>query len=314
MRPPEAPRLRQLLAPRFWPAWIGVAAWRGFALLPLPVIDVAGTIFGELFYRLHGPRRRVALANLSACFPQMRDAERRRLARAHFHAFVTAALATPIAWFGSARRLRRLVRFSGNEHIERVLAMKRPIVFLAPHFVALDLGGLALHLKYVEQFANGYVTMYRGPTSRLFDYQIRRGRLRFGGRLVERREGIKPVLRELRQGTPFYYLPDQDAGRRGTVFAPFFGVPAATLSALSRVARMTNAVVIPFYTRLLPGGRGFEAIVRPPFANFPSGDDVADAVRMNAEIEEGVRMMPAQYFWVHKRFKTRPEGMASIYE
>jgi KDO2-lipid IV(A) lauroyltransferase len=187
------------------------------------------------------------------------------------------------------------------------------LILLAPHFVALDLGGMALALHYTHRFSNGYVTMYRAPKNRLLDQLIRRGRLRFGGRLVERHDGIKPVLRELKRGTPLYYLPDQDPGRRGTVFAPFFGVPAATLTTVSRIVGMTNAVVMPFFARLLPGGRGIEAIFNAPLDNFPSGDDVADATRVNAVIEDGVRLMPEHYFWVHKRFKTRPEGMPSIY-
>ncbi len=305
--------LREFWSPRWWPTWIGVALWRGIARLPLPCITFLGVCFGELLYWLHRERRRIVLANLTACFPDLDAAARRRVGRAHLHRFVGAALATPIAWFGPRERLRRLVRLVGSEHIEKAFLTGRPLILLAPHFVALDLGGMALALHYTNRFANGYVTMYRAPKNRLLDRMIRQGRLRFGGRLVERHDGIKPVLRELKRGTPLYYLPDQDPGRRGTVFAPFFGVPAATLTTVSRIAAMTNALVMPFYARLLPGGRGIEAILNAPLDDFPSGNDVADATRVNAAIEAGVRMMPAQYFWVHKRFKTRPEGAAPIY-
>lgn len=305
---------RDLAAPRYWPGWLVIGLWRAIAFLPLPIIAAIGGIFGELLYVLHGSRRKIALANLAACFPKLDARERRKLGRAHFRAVVTAALVLPVVWFGSVRRLNRLVRWVGKEHADAALASGRPVIFLVPHFVALDIGAMMLASVVREQFPAGLVTMYRRSKGELFDYLIRKGRLRFGGRLVERHEGIKPVLRELRRGTSFIYLPDQDPGRRGTIFTPFFDVPAATLTTLSRLAAMTNAIVVPLYTRMLPGGRGFEAIARPPFANFPSGDDAADAMRMNAEIEEGVRMMPEQYFWVHKRFKTRPEGMASIYE
>ncbi len=304
---------RDLAAPRYWPGWLAIGLWRAIAFLPLPLIAAIGGVFGELLYVLHAPRRKIALANLGACFPKLDARERRKRARAHFRAFVTAALALPVAWFGSERRLRRLVRWVGKEHADAALASGRPVIFLVPHFVALDIGAMVLVSTVREQLRADLVSMYRRPKGDLFDYLIRKGRLRFGGRLVERREGIKPVVRELRRGTSFLYLPDQDPGHRGTIFAPFFGVPAATLTTLSRLAAMTNAIVVPFYTRILPGGGGFEVIVRPPFGSFPSGDDVADAARMNAEIEAGVRMMPEQYFWVHKRFKTRPEGMASIY-
>jgi KDO2-lipid IV(A) lauroyltransferase len=305
---------REFAAPRHWPGWLVIGLWRAIAFLPLPLIAAIGGVFGQLLYALHASRRRIALANLGVCFPNLDARERRKLARAHFRAFVTAALALPVAWFGSERRLHRLARWVGKEHADAALASGRPVIFLVPHFVALDIGAMVLVSAVRAQLRADLVSMYRRPKGELFDYLIRKGRLRFGGRLVERREGIKPVLRELRRGTSFIYLPDQDPGRRGTVFAPFFGVPAATLTTLSRLAAMTNAIVVPLYTRILPGGRGFEVITRPPFAGFPSGDDAADAARMNVEIEQGVRMMPEQYFWVHKRFKTRPEGVPPIYE
>jgi KDO2-lipid IV(A) lauroyltransferase len=161
------------------------------------------------------------------------------------------------------------------------------------------------------------IDMYKRPKNLFFDWIIRTRRTRYrhrhGGWLIERREGIKPVIRAIRQGGTFFYLSDQDQGREGAVFVPFFGVQAATLTALSRLAQLTKAVVIPCFARQLPFGRGYELIFEPPLENFPSGDDIADTARMSRIIEDAVRTMPEQYFWSHRRFKTRPEGEPPFY-
>jgi len=229
------------------------------------------------------------------------------LGRAHFRAFTQAALATPIAWWGTKQRLQRLMRMPGREQLDRALAEKRPVILLVAHFVAIELCGVALASEYFV------IDMYKQPRNRFFDYLIRARRRRFGGLLVERREGIKPVIRGIKKGGVFFYLSDQDQGRDGAVFAPFFGIPAATLTALSRLAQHTGAVVIPAQARQLPWGKGYELIFQPPLENFPTDDALADTTRMNQIIEVAVREMPEQYFWSHRRFKTRPEGEGPFY-
>ncbi len=301
--------LKPLLHPRYWPSWLVYAFLRIMALLPLPVLWAAGGLLGEILYLFHGKRREVALINIRLCFPDLPERARRSMARSHFREFVRAAMAVPIAWWGSVRRLQRIVHCRDCHYFDDALAENRRIILLVPHFVGVEIGGMYLASAGEPQF----VDMYKRPRNRLFDYMIWKGRCRFGGLLIERFEGIKSALRGVKKGMVFYYLPDQDPGRDGSVFVPFFGVPAATLTALGRMAAITGAVVIPCFTRQLPLGRGYEVIFKPPLENFPSGDDVADARRMNAEIEAGVREMPAQYFWVHKRFKTRPEGQPNYY-
>jgi KDO2-lipid IV(A) lauroyltransferase len=302
---------RDFRSPRFWPDWLALAFLRTVALLPLPVIWLIGAAFGELFYFVMGRRRHITLTNLRACFPELPAARQRALARAHFRAFAQAAMATPIAWWGSERRMKRLVRTPGKDHFDRALSEKKPVILLVAHFVAIEAAGMVLAPDYFM------IDMYKRPRNLFFDWLIRTRRTRFvsrhGGLLVERREGIKPVIRGLRQGGSFFYLSDQDQGRDGAVFAPFFGVPAATLTALSRLTQLTGAVVLPCFARQLPWGRGYELGFQPPLENFPTDDVLADTTRMNKIIEDAVRTMPEQYFWSHRRFKTRPEGEPPFY-
>jgi Kdo2-lipid IVA lauroyltransferase/acyltransferase len=298
---------RDFLSPRYWPDWLALVFLRSVALLPLPLIWAVGGVLGELLYVLMPRRRHIARTNIRACFPELTRQQQRRLVRAHFRVFTQAALATPIAWWGSEMRMKRLVRTPGKEHMERALAEKKPVILLVAHFVAIEISGMVLAPDHFM------IDMYKRPKNRFFDWLIRTRRTRFGGLLVERREGIKPVIRGLRKGGSFYYLSDQDQGREGAVFVPFFGVPAATLTALTRLTQLTDAVVIPCFARQRPWGRGYELIFQPPLENFPGDDVVADTARMNKVIEDVVRTMPEQYFWSHRRFKTRPEGEPAFY-
>jgi Kdo2-lipid IVA lauroyltransferase/acyltransferase len=302
---------RDFLSPRYWPDWLALVFLRSVALLPLPLIWAVGGVLGELLYVLMPRRRHIARTNIRACFPELTRQQQRRLVRAHFRVFTQAALATPIAWWGSEMRMKRLVRTPGKEHMERALAEKKPVILLVAHFVAIEISGMVLAPDHFM------IDMYKRPKNRFFDWLIRTRRTRFvprhGGLLVERREGIKPVIRGLRKGGSFYYLSDQDQGREGAVFVPFFGVPAATLTALTRLTQLTDAVVIPCFARQRPWGRGYELIFQPPLENFPGNDVVADTARMNKVIEDAVRTMPEQYFWSHRRFKTRPEVEPAFY-
>jgi KDO2-lipid IV(A) lauroyltransferase len=181
---------------------------------------------------------------------------------------------------------------------------------LAPHFVGLDMGGIRLLLE-----GRRMSTIYSRQKNAAADAIFTHGRTRFGKpTLFARQDGIRPMIRSLKSGEPFYYLPDMDLGERDSVFAPFFGVQAATITGLSRIARLAGAVIVPCVTRQLPGGAGYVVKMYPAWRDFPGGDLAADATRMNAFIEERVREMPEQYYWLHKRFKTRPKGEPNPYE
>ncbi len=299
--------LRRFRHPRYWPTWIGLGFMRAVSWLPLPVIAAFGGALGMLLYALHAGRRRVVHVNIKLCFPKLSPRDQARLARKHFRAFGQTLLDIGIAWWSSASRLKRLTRFRGREHYDNVLRENKNIILLAPHFLGLEYGGMRLSIE------RPMVTVFRHPVNKLLSVVMERARSRFYLRLVEHVQSFTTLVKQLKQGVPLYYLPDQDAGLRNSVFAPFFGVPAATFVVLPRLAKMTDAVVIPCVTRQLSWGRGYEIEFRPPLKNFPSGDAVADTTRMNREIEGAVREMPEQYFWLHKRFKTRPEGEANFY-
>jgi KDO2-lipid IV(A) lauroyltransferase len=304
---PTGPLPRRFLLPRYWGVWLGLGLTWLLLILPQRLRVATGARLGDLFYLLSRRARYAAERNIEMCFPELNAWMRRDLLRRHFHAFGAAMMAVSLVWWASASRLLSLVRFRNREHYDRALAEGKKIILLAPHFLGLEVAGLVLGRERLM------ISMYKEARNDLVDWLMRRSRLRYGGALFERDSHLKGMIRLIRAGYPFYYLPDQNPGEADHVFAPFFGIPTATLTALSRIARLTEAVVIPCFTRLLPKGNGYEIIFYPPFENFPSKDPLADAAQMNAAIEAGVREMPEQYMWTYKRFKQRPPGEPSLY-
>ena len=296
-----------LLRPALLPAWLGVGALWLLHWLPLSLQAAIGYALGWLLALVPGKRRHIVATNLALCFPEATPSMRRSWLRQTFQASVRAMLEHGVLWWGSEARLRRLVRIDNPE--AALGDGERPVIWLAPHFVGLDMGGSRLAMDHAA------ASMYARARNPVSDRMMLRGRSRFiPPMLIVKSDGIKPVLRVLKDRLPFYYLPDQDHGRLNAVFAPFFGIPAATVSALPRLAKLTGAQVVPVITRQLPWGQGYAVRFYPPWDSFPGDDLDADVARMNAFIEDRVREMPAQYLWLHRRFKTRPEGEASLYE
>lgn len=296
-----------LAHPRYWPSWLVVGLIQGLGRIPFPLIWAFGSLLGRLGYLFAGSRRLVGRRNLEICLPNANPAERERILRAHFGWLGVAALSQGVRWGISRARIARLTRIRNREFIDACIAEGRPVILLAPHFIALELGGAAF-----TALVHPGVHMYQKVRNPVMDWRVRRARCQFGSIPVERQDDLRGLVREIKKGAPFIYLPDQDAGRRG-LFVPFCGLPAATVPMLGRFAAMTDAVVIPTFARFLPWGRGLEMIFDPPLADFPSGDPVADSTRMNQVIEARLHSMPEQYFWVHRRFKTRPPGEPPIY-
>lgn len=284
---------------------IGLALVWLLRLLPFPILRPLGRAIGRLMYVFAGRRRAIADTNLRLCFPEWDAAQRQRVVREHFAAAGAGLLERGVLWWSSPSRIRRMVQLEGREHLEAV--RDRPVILLAPHFVGLDMGGTRLTLDY--RCASVYGPQRNPVMNRLMLH----GRTRFGNaRLISRKEGVRPIINILRERWPLYYLPDQDLGPRNAVFVPFFGIPAATITALPRLAKMAGAVIVPCVTRQTPDG--YVARLYPAWNNYPSGDVVADTARMNAFIEMVVREMPEQYYWLHRRFKTRPPGEPSLYD
>jgi Kdo2-lipid IVA lauroyltransferase/acyltransferase len=272
--------------------------------LPFAVLARLGALLGRLMHALPSSRKRVGRINLALCFPALPAAEREQLLRQHFVAIAQMLVEYGYCWFASRERLMRMVRIEGLEHLRQ--QQGRPVVLSMPHFAGLDLCGLRLSLEVPV------VSVYARQKDPSLDRFVRERRLRFGtGIIFSRQDGMRPALRALRQGHSLFYLPDQDHGERDSVFADFFGVPAATLTGLSRIAAMTDAAVLPCYPRRERDG--YTLVIEPALADFPSADLSHDAARMNAVIEAQVLPQRAQYFWLHRRFKTRPAGAAPVY-
>jgi Kdo2-lipid IVA lauroyltransferase/acyltransferase len=271
--------------------------------LPFRAIAAIGNAVGAVLFWLIPERRRVTRINLAKCFPDLPEAERERVARGAFRAFCRGFVERGVLWWAPPERLKRMVRVEGLEHLD---AAGSRVVILAPHFAGVEAAGLRLSID------RDLSTLYQHQKDPALDRVLLKGRTRFRPHIVSRQQGLRKVLRWIKAGIAFYYLPDLDFGRKGTVFVPFFGVPASTAVGLSYIARTTGAVVVPCVTRMRPEG-GYTAQFYPAWSDFPSGDEIADARRMMAFVEARVREMPEQYHWLHKRFKTRPEGEARFY-
>lgn len=283
----------------------GIAFMKGLAVLPLSWIRVLGTGLGWVLYPLVGSRRRVVLANFAVCFPGLSETERRQLARQTFVYFSQAWLDRAWLWHAPREWVQRRVRLTGAVH---ELEGSEPTVIFLPHFVGLDAAwaGVALEMP------RSSTTIYTDQSNKLVDQWILQGRQRFGHlRLFGRIEGVRPIVAALREGQPLYLLPDMDFGPDESVFVPFYGVQTATVPSLSRFARLGRAKVVPLLPRIT--ATGYEVQVLPAWEDFPSDDPVADTALMNARLQDYINTMPAQYYWVHKRFKTRPEGEPSLY-
>lgn len=275
--------------------------------LPFPLIYAISAVLGEILYRVVPSRAHVTLVNLKLCFPEMSEKERKRMARRHFRLLVCSFLSIGTFWWSSKSRLRRLIKIKGIEHLELAEKEARGVIILAPHFITLDAGGLRMSMNRKMS------TMYQINPNPVYDHIILQARSRFDGTLIDRKAPLTRLIRSIRSGTPFYYLPDQNAGAKHGIFVPFFGIQASTFPALGKLSQAGKAVVIPCSSRIIPW-RGIETVLGPPLENFPLGDAYADTLRMNQEVEHMVRELGADYLWSHKRFKRRPEGEADLYK
>lgn len=286
----------------------GIFAW--FARMTPSARARTGRVLGWLAVHLVRPRVRVARRNLELCFPDMSRAERETLLRQHFHALAQSVVDRGVLWFAPEQAVRDLVSIEGREHLTAMYAQGGSFMLLAPHFIALDAAASRLTLDYPTG-----ATLYSPQSDPDVDELVRVGRTRFNDtRLVNRRDGVRGLIRHIRAGRPIYYLPDMDFGAKGSVFAPFFGVPAATLLATAQIARSFDLPVLPVLSRWEPDSGRYVVEVLPSMADFPGDDDLeAATLRLNRALEDWVRRCPSQYYWVHRRFKTRPPGEPGLY-
>ena len=276
-------------------------------LLPLPLIHALAWLLGQVVYLLAKERRRVGLVNLRLCFPEMSPQARRRLIRRHCVEMMKLMLEYGIVWWSSPERLRRLVEIRGLEHLTQLRAAGEDVILFYPHFVAFEICALRLNLEVP------LVSVYSHQKNKTLDAQFYQGRNRFNNAyIVSRQESLRSIIKSMRKDhTPFLYLPDQDFGPRDSVFVKFFATDAATITGLSRIASLAKARVVPAIARR--EGSKFVLDIHPPLQNFPSDDLTADTRAMNAFLEQRILENPEQYFWLHKRFKTRPPGQPKLY-
>lgn len=278
-----------------------------FHWLPLGVQASMGNALGWLAYHLAKRRKHIAQRNLELCFPEKSPAEIQTLLKKNIQASTRAALEHGLLVWASDKRLKKLIRHEGEEHLNACLG--KPLILLAPHFIGIDMGGVRMTMH------TRVATIYSRARNPIVNHYLLYARSRFNHTLLtSKHDGIRPIMRAIRDGLPFYYSTDQDGGRSESVFVLFFGIPTATMPAISRLAKVSGAKVVPVITRQLPGGQGYVQKFYPAWENFPTDDIEADARRMNAFIEDRIREMPEQYLWTHRRFKTRPEGQPSLYD
>jgi KDO2-lipid IV(A) lauroyltransferase len=283
----------------------GILLMRAVALLPLRWVRALGWLLGRLLFATVRGRRHVALTNLALCFPQMPEAERRALARHTFVIFAQSWLDRGWLWHASRAVLEKRLTLNGAE---AALGDQSPLIIFGPHFYGLDAAATAVTMRSDRRHSS----IYTPQSDPVVDAWVKAGRLRFGdSRVFHRTTGVKEIIQALRSGEVFYLLPDMDFGAEDSIFTPFFGVPAATLPSLSRFARLGRARIVTILPRLTPGG--YTVDILPAWKDFPTSDVAADTRFMNRQLEAYIAAAPAQYWWVHKRFKTRPPGERPVY-
>jgi Kdo2-lipid IVA lauroyltransferase/acyltransferase len=281
------------------------ALLRALSVLPYRFVARLGMVTGTALYALPSRRKHIVQVNLRLCFPEKTDHERQKLARAHFRHVVRSYLERGIQWYGNAQSIRDIVQIESKIDLDDSTAP--PTIFMGFHFVGVE-AGCMLYSTLLP-----VASLYTRMSSRALCNLARRQRGRFGAEMIERATSARKIVKVLRSGKPVMLAADMDQGVDNSVFVPFFGVPACTLTAVSRLARLGCARVVPFVTEVLPNYQGYKLTIFEPLANFPSGSDEVDARRMNAFLEEQVVKFPEQYYWVHRRFKHRPPGMESVY-
>ncbi|WP_353146210.1 lipid A biosynthesis lauroyl acyltransferase [Pollutimonas bauzanensis] len=278
---------------------------RVLAALPYGLVARIGQALGALLYLIPSKRKRILQTNLRLCFPEQTEAQREALARSTFRHVIRSYLERGVQWYGSAQELKSLVELESA--IELQDSYEQPTIFLGFHFAAIEAG--CMYYSILHPVASIYTPM----SDEVTDNISRTQRARFGTEMIPRNGSGREILKVLKSGKPIMLAADMDFGLRDSVFVPFFGVQACTLTAVSRLAKLSRARVVPFVTTVKPDYSGYKLTIFEPLENFPCGDPTDDALRINQFLEAQIRLIPDQYYWVHRRFKRRPPGEAPIY-
>ncbi|GAC1037982.1 lipid A biosynthesis lauroyl acyltransferase [Pseudomonas sp. No.117] len=305
----ERPSFRlAFLNPRYWPLWLGLALLWLLVQLPYAMLLRLAQGLGWIFYHVATQRRAIARRNLELCFPQLDERARDRLLRRNFASSGMALLEMAMSWWWPRERLARLAHIEGLEHLQAAQRDGQGVILMALHFTTLEIGAALLGQRHTID------GMYREHKNPVFDFIQRRGRERHNldATAIER-EDVRAMLKVLRAGRAIWYAPDQDYGAKQSLFVPLFGIPAATVTATTKFARLGRARVLPFTQERLADGSGYRLVIHPPLADFPGESEEADCRRINRWVEQCVSQLPEQYLWAHRRFKTRPPGEPKLY-
>lgn len=297
----------KFIHPRYWLIWTGYVLLRLTSCLPCRVQIGLGRALGRLLMLLSPMRRKVAAINLRLCFPEWPEEKRRALLWRHAEALGMSLFEFGITWWWPDARFRPLAHIEGLEHLQEALKQNKGAILLAGHFTTLEI------ISRVLKLHADFHPMYRKHNNPLIDHIITSGRIRHCGKVIPH-DDLRSLIRSLRSNTPVLYIPDQNFGRKHSIFVPFFGIQTATLPATSRLAAIDNTPVLPIIQQRLSGHRGYRLVIEKPLENFPTGNLEQDTIRINQIIEKQVRDHPENYLWVHRRFKTRPVGEAPIYD
>ena len=293
--------------PRYWPTWLLLGGLWGITRLPYAWQLAIGRGIGWLARHLARQRRHIAATNLRLCFPDLDSRQRQELLAAHFASLGIAVIEFALSWWGTERKLATLAQLHGLEHLQAALQEGNGVILLDVHFTTLEIGGrlLARHMPFH--------VLYREHKNPVIEKVMCKARTHLYEKAIPRSDMVSMVS-SLKQNKAVWFAPDQDHGVRNSVFVPFFGIPAATITTTSRIARICGARVVPFFQQRLANGHGYRLVLLPAVENFPSDDSTEDTRRLMQLIEAQVRQYPEQYLWAHRRFKTRPPGARALYD
>jgi len=296
-----------MLLPKWWPTWLVLGFLRLTIYMPHFITESIGSGLGNLFYLLNKKRREVVRVNLRLCFPEMTPAARKELMREHFRIYGRTFIDMGKIWWASEKYLDRFIHFEGLKHYTTQREAGKQVILLTGHFVGIDVGGPMISRHYRQ------IGLIKPIHNKVMDWALGRGRVRFGSRMLLRDDGMRQVVQAIKGGYGFSYVPDEDFGPERSVFVPFLGTRAPTLTSVGKLARMTNATVIPCFVWRRSAKGGYLIQMYPPLDDFPSGDDVADATRVREVLATAVRKRPEQYMWTFKFFRSQPDGKPSPY-
>ena len=292
---------------RYWPTWLGLGLLWCLSRLPYAWQMGIGRLLGNITRRFASARRDIAALNISLCFPELSGQEQQKLLIDHFTSLGIAIMETAMSWWATDKQLQKLVSIEGLQHLQDALQGGRGVILLSAHFTTLEIGG-----RLLAQHAPFHV-MYRKHKNPVIEQVMRKARIRNFDKAIPRKD-MRAMLQSLKQNLPVWYAPDQDYGAKHSIFAPFFGVQAASITATSRIARTSGAAIVPFFQTRLAGNKGYKLTLYPALDKFPGEDIEQDTRRINQLIETAIREQPEQYLWVHRRFKTRPPGEDKLYK